>query len=363
MLQNIMSLRWGILGAGKISGQFVHDLLVSIEEGEKTHIITSVGSRDEKKGHEFVEKHGITAEANLGYLPKVQDYEGLYTNPDVDVVYIGTPHNFHKEQVLSVLEHGKHVVCEKPFTVTSDEAREIFEAAKLKNLLVMEAMWTRFFPAVSMMKKHIFEDKVLGDVYRLVADLSLNFDIKNMPPSSRIRNINLAGGTTLDMGIYPLTYARILLDQGTGKNAMPFEHKAFLTLDPTDGVDHLSTILLKYKDGKHAILTSSNLVDGPSPFLRLEGSEGVLTMYADNPAKARHFKIEFKDGRDPIEFEEKNNYIGFIHEANAAFKAIQEGKTQVSEIPWDETLLVMETMDKVRHDNGLYYPGEERTKN
>lgn len=86
-------------------------------------------------------------------------------------------------------------------------------------------------------------------------------------------------------------------------------------------------------------------------------------MYADNPAKARHFKIEFKDGRDPIEFEEKNNYIGFIHEANAAFKAIQEGKTQVSEIPWDETLLVMETMDKVRHDNGLYYPGEGRTKN
>lgn len=354
-----MATRWGIIGAGNISGQFVHDLLINIREGEKTHVITSVGCSNIGKGTAFLQEHKVSASTNQGVEPKVESYVETYANPEVDVIYIGTPHSFHKEQALQCLAHGKHVVCEKPFTVTGAEAREVFEYAKLKNLLVMEAMWTRFFPAVKMMRELIFQKKVLGDVHRLQADLSQAFGVADLPPTSRLRNIDLAGGATLDMGIYPLTYARILLDEGIGKTATPFETKSFMTIDEIDGVDHVASILLKYKNGKHAIITSSNHVLGPQPFLRLEGTKGTLKMYAENPAMARHFKIEFNDNSEPIEFEEDNDYYGFIYEANAASNAIKNGQTQAAEIPWDETLLVMDTMDKVRHENGFYYPVEK----
>lgn len=354
-------VNWGILGAGNISGQFVHDLLLSIASGESTHTVASIGSSLTEKARQFIEQHGIEPEKNQGYVVKAQQYQEFYSNPDVDVVYVGTPHTFHKDQVIQALEHGKHVVCEKPFTVTGAEAREVFEVAKSKNLLVMEAVWTRFFPAVEKAKRLIFHDKVLGDVHRLCADFSCNADIYSIPPSSRARDISLAAGATLDIGIYPLTYGRILLDEQYGDSST-FVVKSFLSLDPVDGVDHLSTILLKYKNGKQAVLTSSNYVDGPIPFLRLEGTKGTLLMTSDNPAKPKNFTIEFKDGSAPVKYAEDGDYFGFIHEANAAAKAISAGQKEVELIPWGETLLMMDTMDQVRWENGLYYGGEEERK-
>lgn len=352
-----MPLGWGILGAGNISGLFVHDLLVSISRGEHTHRIASIGSSLVDKGIKFIEKHNISADKNHGYTAKSQTYEEFFNNPEVDVVYVGTPHTFHKNQVIQALEHGKHVVCEKPFTVTGEEAREVFAVAERKKLLVMEAVWTRFFPAIAKAKELVFKEKALGEVHLLRADFSTNADIHDLPPTSRARDIALAAGATLDVGIYPLTYGRIFLDEeyGDGDN---FDVTSFLSIDPIDGVDHLSSILLRYKNGKQAVLTSSNYTDGPSPFLRLEGTKGFLEMTSKNPAQARNFRIFFRDGSAPIEYTEENDYIGFIHEANAAARAISEGKTEAELIPWKETILMMETMDKVRWENNLYYPGE-----
>lgn len=353
-----MPLKWGILGAGNISGQFTHDLLLSNTLGENTHIVASIGSSLVEKGDQFIRRCNIALRNNQGYTAKAQNYQDFFANPDVQVVYIGTPHTFHKDQILQALHHGKHVVCEKPFTVTGAEAKEVFSIAEKKQLLVMEAVWTRFFPAIAAAKGLIFQGKVLGDVHRLSADFSMNADIYNISPSSRARDIALAAGATLDIGIYPLTYGRILLDELYGDESA-FEAKSFLSLDPVDGVDHLSTILLKYKNGKQAVLTSSNYVDGPSPYLRLEGTKGYLEMFGDNPARARKFRVVFKDGEPPFEYEEHNEYIGFIHEANAAARAIEDGKKEADLIPWRETQLVMDTMDKVRWENNLYYPGEK----
>lgn len=354
-----MTVKWGILGAGNISGQFAHDLVLSNKLGEKTHVIASIGSSLTDKGQKFIEKNEITPETNQDYEVKAEKYDDFFNNPDVEVVYVGTPHTFHKEQVLQALQHNKHVVCEKPFTVTAAEAREVFAVAEKKNLLVMEAVWTRFFPAIAKIKDLIFNQKALGDVHRLSADFSMNADIYNIPASSRARDISLAAGATLDIGIYPLTYGRVLLDETLG-DAETFEVKSFLSLDPIDGVDHNSTILLRYKDGKQAVLTSSNYTDGPNPFLRLEGTKGILEMSSENPARARKFKVVFNDGRESIEFSEDNDYIGFIHEANAAAQTIAAGKKEADLIPWKETLLVMDTMDKVRWESGLYYPGEKQ---
>lgn len=358
-----MPLKWGILGAGNISGQFAHDLVLSNKNKNGTHVIASIGSSNAARGEEFVKKNAITAKHNQGVVPVVEDYDQFFRNPDVDIVYVGTPHLFHKDQVIQALEHGKNVLCEKPFTVTAAEAREVFAVAKRQKLFVMEATWTRFFPSIAQARKLIYEDEVLGDVYRLSADFSMNFDINALPLSSRARDINLAAGATLDIGIYPLTYTRILLDETGSTN---FEVKSFLTLDPTDGVDHLSTYIVKYEDGKHAVLTSSNLIDGPRPFIRVEGSKGVLEMSTkENPAQPQQFTIKFRNGeKEEVHYKDDSlttGYHGFIYESDAAAAAIAKGEKQCSTMSWDETLLMMDTMDKIRWDGGLYYPGE-RTK-
>lgn len=350
------TLNWAILGAGNISSQFVYDLLLNNErKTEYRHIIKSIGCSSAEKGHEFFKRNNITAERNYDVTSITQTYKELYANPEVDVVYIGTPHNFHIEQAISCLEGGKHVLCEKPITVNKKEAKKIFEVAKKHNKFCMEAVWTRFFPAIKELKQKVYQEKVIGDVHRLFADLSYNCDVGNLPLTSRVRDKSLAAGSLLDIGIYPITYARILLDDNVGENAAKFEQKSFLTIDKDDLVDHLASILIKYEDGKHALLTSSELVDGPKAYVRLEGSNGWVEMYSDNPARAKHFKIFNKEGKEIYEYKDNSGYNGFIYEANAIAEDIRDGKLENSTMPHAETLLVMGVMDDIRKENGLTY--------
>lgn len=353
-----ITLNWGILGAGNISSQFVHDLCLNNtkENCEVKHIVRSIGTSSSSKGKSFVESNGINETNNEGVLPSVEHYDEFFSNKHIDVVYIGTPHPLHKDQVIQALENDKHVLCEKPFTINSKDAKEIIDLAKKKNKFLMEAVWTRFFPSVTLLKKYIFEDNILGKVNRLFVDFAYDADIENLPSSSRVRDINLGGGALLDIGIYSITYGRILLDEKVGANASGFDVKSFLTLDPIDKVDYTSSILMKYHDGKQGILTCSNYTDGQEPFLRLEGSKGTLEMWASNPACPKKFKISFKDGREPIEYEDRSGYNGFIYEANSVAKDINSGNTENCIMPHDETLLVMGLMDLIRKENGLVYP-------
>lgn len=352
------TIHWGILGAGNISAYFAHDLLVSNgdQSSEIAHIIESIGSSSLAKGLDFISKNSIIPEKNHGVSPVTQNYDDFFANPAIDVVYIGTPHTVHKEQVIRALENDKHVLVEKPMTVNAKDAKELFDLAKKKGKFFMEGVWTRFFPSVQLLHKYIFEDQILGDVHKLYADFSMNFGIPDLPASSRTRDINLGAGATLDIGIYAVTYGRILLDDKVGVNATKFNTKSFLSIDPTDKVDHMSTIIIQYENGKQGILTSSNLTKGPESFVRLEGTKGYLEMWSFNPACPKNFKITFFDDREPIVFEEKNDYHGFIYEANAVAKDILAGKIESDVVPHAESLLVMEIMDKARHDNGFYYP-------
>lgn len=356
-----MVLRWGILGAGNISGLFAHDLVLSNKKNAGAHVITSIGSSNVKRGQEFIARNEITPDNNQGYKPVVEDYLHLYANPDVDIIYIGTPHTLHHEQIVCALKHGKHVLCEKPFTVTGAEARAVFELAEQCNLFVMEATWTRFFPLIARARQLLYEERVLGTVHRLNADFSMNADIRSIPKSSRARDIRLAAGATLDIGIYPLTYARILLDESGNSN---FSVKSVLSLDPEDGVDHLGSYLVKYDDGKQAVLTCSNYTDGPTPFLRLEGSKGQMSFHAEsNPAQPQSLTVTFKDGSPDIRYEDdimSSGYLGYIYEANAAARCIEEGKRESNTMLWQETLLMLDTMDKIRWENDLYYDGESK---
>ncbi|OBA23323.1 NAD(P)-binding protein [Metschnikowia bicuspidata var. bicuspidata NRRL YB-4993] len=355
-----MSLRWGILGAGNISGQFVHDLVASNKNGDNAHVIISVGSSDTGRGESFLQKHGVAPESNQGVAPVAQIYTDFFCNPQIDIVYIGTPHTCHKDQVMRALRHGKHVLCEKPFTVTGADAREVWAEAEKSGLFVMEAVWTRFFPLVGHARRLLHEQKVLGDVHRMTADFSMAADVASLPKTSRARDIGLAAGATLDVGIYPLTYMRALL---AGSSSAGFEVKSFLTLDPEDRVDHVATYIVKFDDGKQAVLTSSNHVDGPSPFLRVEGTHGTLEMYAHNPAQPQKIRVVYRDGRDDLELRDDtvtSGYNGFIHEANAVAAAIKAGQKECAVMPWSETQLMMDTMDQIRWENKLYYKEDNR---
>lgn len=356
------TLNWGILGAGNISSQFVYDLcLNNVKENEGVrHIIRSIGSSSLAKGKTFVDSNKISTENNEGIVPAIQNYDEFFANDQIDVVYIGTPHPLHKAQVQKALESNKHVLCEKPFTINANDAKELVELAKQKNRFLMEAVWTRFFPSVTLLKKYIFEEKLLGKVNRLFADFAYDADLQNLPASSRLRDIKLGGGSLLDIGIYSITYGRLFLDEKVGVEANKFEIKSFLTLDPIDKVDYTSSILIKYVDGKQGILTCSNYTDGQEPFLRLEGSEGTLEIWASNPACPKKFKISFKNNRDPIEYEDKSGYNGFIYEANAVAESIHNNKIENEIMPLSETLTVMKLMDQIREENGLVYPGEKQ---
>ncbi|CAH2350575.1 putative D-xylose 1-dehydrogenase (NADP(+)) [[Candida] railenensis] len=354
-------INWGILGAGNISSSFVHDLVLNNSRNEKiTHIVRSIGTSSIPKGEEFVKQNVKSISDNDGVTPQVQVYNDFFQNKDIDVVYIGTPHPFHKKQALQAIENGLHVLCEKPVTVTEDSAKELIEAAKKKGVFFMEAVWTRFFPSVQLLKKLIFEEKALGDIKRLMMDFAFDADLENVPATSRIRDKNLAGGALLDIGVYNLTYSRILLDDKLGKEAEPFEVKSFQTIDPTDGVDYVSSFLLKYKNGKHAILTCSNWSDVDGPYLTLEGTKAKLQMWSPNPACPKKLKVTFKDkSKQPIEYEDTSGYNGFIYEANAVAEDIFKGNLQNETMPWDETLLVMRVMDNIRKEGGLVYPDIE----
>ncbi|KAM3125066.1 hypothetical protein CJJ07_001972 [Candidozyma auris] len=348
-------MKWGILGAGNIAGRFVKDLL--LDDSEHKHTVVAIGSSSVEKAKKFSEANGIVAEKNQGVLPQFQEKSDFFKNPDVEIVYVATPHVFHEEQVLEALKNKKHVLCEKPFTVTGEQARRVFEAAEKAGVFVMEGVWTRFIPAVLKAKQWVLQEKLIGDIKRCNGDFSIYLDMDTLPASSRARDINLAAGATLDVGIYPLTYTRIFLDEKLGKNATPFETKSFLTIDDSDKVDHVSTIIVKYKDGKHGIATSSNYTAAPERFLRLEGTKGTLELYG-NPAAPKQAKVFDQDGHLVKEHLDKDSFDGFIHEANAAAEAVKAGKTQADAIPWDETVLMMDTMDKVRWENGFFYPGE-----
>lgn len=355
-----MSLNWAILGAGNISGLFVHDLCLNNERNERVkHIVKSIGSSSKSRGEEFIQRNKITTENNHGVVPQVQLYDELYANPDVDIIYIGTPHPMHKEQVTKGLNHGKHILCEKPFTLNAKDAQELIDLARKKNLYLLEGVWTRFFPSIAKLKELIFEKKALGDINRLVMDFSFDADLANLPETSRIRSNELGGGALLDIGVYNLTYTRILLDNKLGKNATKFDVKSFQTIDPKDKVDFTSSMLVKYENGKQAVLTCSNHVPRPEPYLRLDGTKGYLEMFSENPASPQKFKVTFKDGRDAIEYEDTSGYIGFIYEANACYDDISNGRTESDVMPHDETMLVMNMMDDIRKESGLRYAADD----
>lgn len=324
-------IRWGILGTGNIANSFA-EALTSLPAAE----IKAVGSRTQDSAQQFAKKFGI---------PNIHaSYESLVNDPDVDVIYVSTPHTYHKNNTLLALGAGKHVLCEKPLALNSLQVETMISTAQEKNLFLMEAMWMWFFPAIQE-TKHLIDSGKIGDVRLLTADFGF---FKAFDPQHRLFNPTLGGGALLDIGIYPLALALYLFgkpDQYSGQ--------AFLGKTGVDEQIHLS---LLYGQKKSANLSATIRAISPCEAV-ISGSEGFIRIHKDfwHPEK-----ISLSLGRGEkekiIEFPHRSN--GMDYEAQHVMDCLIAGKTESDVMSFQASRDLMEIMDSLRQDWGIVYPTE-----
>lgn len=319
-----------------ISSWFVQDLLLSRKDAKANHIVQAVGSSSPEKGSIFAQKLSIN--------PTIHSYQDLYQDPAVDIIYIGTPHAFHKRNCLDAIAAGKHVLCEKAFTITEKEAKEVLDAARAKGVFIMEAMWTRFMPLVAYLKEKL---PMIGEVKRVFCDFGLDMDIKSLGPESRLKNPMLGAGSLLDIGIYSLTWGLLMVD---------FDRIAAVqTIE--DGIDVASTIILQGK-GVQAILTSSLSCKSDSKFCRIEGTNGHIVVEGPAASAPKSFTIFIK-GTEPEAYKYEHEGFGFYYEADAVALDIAAGKKENNVMPHSETLRMMRLMDEIRMQGGATFPQDD----
>lgn len=333
-----MTTRWGIIGCGHISDQFACCLRPLADAK-----LVAVASQTPEKSTKFAEKFDS---------PKAYDsYEQLVKDPDVDIVYIGTTHNFHYEHTMLALENNKHVLCEKPISLNAQFTEKMIAKAGEKNLFLMEAVWTRFLPATLKLLEVIWSGDI-GEVHVVNADFSI---IVPFDREHRLYNPELGGGALLDLGIYPLTFAQVVFDQ------MPVSVQTTAMIGKT-GVDETSSYLLGFEGGKTAVLSSSCRSDSPHLGLII-GSKGYIEVpdfY--HPQEFTVYRTEFKglewSKNCTMHYKVPYDLFGYGHEALEVMRCLKEGLLESPLMPWSLSLEMMKLMDEIRNQWEMVYPGE-----
>ena len=323
-------LGWGILATGGIARLFAKDLTAH------GYRVEAVGSRTLESARAFAQEHDV---------PRAHgSYEDLVADPEVDVVYVATPHTFHASNARLALEHGKHVLVEKAFTLNAHEAREITELARDRGLVVMEAMWTRFLPHMADVRTLLAEGAV-GEVHSLHADHTqhLPFD-----ETHRLNDLCLGGGALLDLGVYPISFAHDVLGP-------PVDIAARATFKPT-GVDASVATIFTHGDGAVSTTYSSMETRGRNQATIL-GTAGRIEIAATWYAPAT---VTLHDARGALVREMSTPVTGRGMQFQAAEveRLVRAGATAGELMAPQDSVLVMETMDRVRDAIGLRYPGE-----
>ena len=323
-------LRWGIIGTGLIADLFVTDLLAN------DFVVTAVGSRSQSSADEFAGRFGI---ANAH-----PSYEALVADPEVDVVYVATPHPMHVDNATLALTAGKHVLIEKPFTLNAKDAATIVALAEQNGLVVLEAMWARFLPHMVRLRE-IVAAGVLGDVRTVIADHN-----QNLPkdPSHRLQDPHLGGGALLDLGIYPISFAWDIL-------GAPTSIYATAAKTPT-GVDRQTAIIFGYADGQQALLHTALDTAGPTS-ASVIGTEGWVaiegTFYAPT-----NFTVYNAQNEVVERYESEVSNRGMQFQAAELERIVASGSLAGDILPPSETVAIMASLDEIRSQIGLKYPGE-----
>lgn len=312
-------LRWGVLGTGWIAQRFTEDLLLL-----PGHAVSAVGSRSRNTAETFAGRYGI--ERALG------SYEQLVADDEVDVVYVATPHTSHLAHATLGLEQGRPVLVEKPFTTNTADSRRLVALARDRGLFAMEAMWTRFNPLVGRLRRLVAEGAI-GDVTAVCADFGF---ISPYDPAHRHWSPELGGGAMLDLGIYPLSFAWMLL-------GAPQSIQATAATAPT-GVDANTGVLLGYASGAVALLHCNLVSDSPWTAV-VTGTEGRIEL--PHPFFSPHTLVLHRRGKPSETFRIEVLGNGYAYQAQEVARCLGAGDRESPVMPLDETLGIQGALDAI----------------
>jgi predicted dehydrogenase len=324
------SFNWGILSTGGIAQAFVDDL--SKAEGHK---VVAVGSRSIDKAQKFAST--ITDAIAYG------SYDELVADKNVDAIYVATPHPMHEEHSLLAMNAGKPVLCEKPFAMTAKQAQSMFDASRTNGVALLEAMWTRYLPHIAIVRE-ILSSNILGQIQTVEADHGQRLADRGV---DRLVDPNLGGGALLDLGIYPISFAHLVLGSPAHITA-----RAVMT---DRGVDAQTSAIFDYNNGAQAIINTTMIAQTPCRAV-VSGLLGRLeidrTFY--NPASMR---VVLSDGTTS---EYPNSYSGhgLREQAIEMARVVRAGLLESPLMPHQETISVMNSMDEIRRQIKLTYPFE-----
>lgn len=332
-------IRWGVAGPGGIARKVIGDLESVVEGG----VLHAVGSRSKDRAQAFADElapgRGVAAYGS---------YQQLIADPDVEVIYIATPHRQHAAIAIPAIEAGKALLVEKAFTCTLDGAQRVVDAARANGVFVMEAMWTRFQPAVVRLRE-LLAAGAIGEVRSVRADLGL---LIPFDPAHRLWDLDQGGGALLDLGVYPVSWVQLVL----GREQARFADVKVSGVRGPNGADAESTLLLTTADGRHGTASCSLLARLPGA-AAIFGSDGWIEV----PPRFHHpqqlvVHLREGDGEAPPVVETHPSLGGgYSHELIEVQDCLVAGRTESPTMPLDDTLAVMEALDRALHDLGIHF--------
>jgi predicted dehydrogenase len=323
-------IKWGILGCGKIAQKFAADLALS--DGGDLYAVAS-SSKEKQKVFSDLYPDILTFDR----------YKDLAACEEIDAIYVATPHAFHMAHSILCLEYGKAVLCEKPMAVNSDQVQKMIDSAQEHRVFLMEAMWTAFLPAIQDVIYTVNQGKI-GEVKHLSADFGFKavYDAE-----SRLYNLDLAGGSLLDIGLYPVMMAILLLGEPTSITATA-------QLSPT-GADESCAMLFTYKNGATASLYCT-LKTHTDTKCEIYGTEGKITI----PSRFHeqdHYLMKMGQ-EDEIKINVGKKGLGYAHEIEHVATCLQEGKTESPIMGFDMSTTLIRILDEIRRQIGVKYPAD-----
>ena len=322
-------LRWGIAGLGNIANKFAADLrLVSDAE------LKAVGSRNIEKAAAFAQEHGVAHHYG--------SYQDLFASPEVDVIYIATPHTSHYELSLQCMEHGKHVLCEKPLGINSTEVKKMIDTARKKNVFLMEALWSRFNPSIDQVYERIIKGDI-GRVSYLRADFA--FYSLDRDKSGRLLNPELAGGSLLDIGIYPVFLAYLVL-------GMPSKILASSNFYST-GVEIQTGMIFTYPDAMAVLY--SGLSSKSEMKAEISGTKGRFTL-EPRWHETQGYSLESSEEIEYIDMPTQGK--GYSYEISEVNSCLRLGKIESDKWSHQNSLDLHSILDEVRSLGGVKFPSE-----
>ena len=323
-------IRWGILGAGRIARQFATGL-TAIDDAE----LVAIGSRAQDTADAFGDEFDIPR--------RHPSYEALAGDGEVDVIYVATPHSLHRDNSILCLKAGKAVLCEKPFAINASQAADAIAVARAEKRFLMEAMWTRFIPAVVKAREWIASGAI-GEPRLVAADFGFRAGVD---AKGRLFDPALGGGALLDVGIYTISFAAMVL------GSEPSRIESMATLGET-GVDEQSAFILGYDGGELAVLYTAVRTGTPVE-ARVLGTEGRILVEAPF-FKTAAVALEAGGQQERVELPLEGN--GYNYQAVEVMDCLRSGRLESDVMPLAETLAIMKIMDRIREQIGLKYPME-----